>query len=211
MNAPQTATTIVQRWLTLAEERIRAHEEELGRLDAAAGDGDHGATMVRGLRAAKAVADQPPGSAGQLLADAGAAFADAAGGASGALVGALLSTTGRVLGDGPYNTAAVTTALQAGLAMVMRLGKAQPGDKTLIDALHPFVGALAAQPPDQSLADAWQAALPAAHQGAEATSSLIARRGRSATLGERSLGHVDPGAVSICDLLQALGDVLKPD
>jgi dihydroxyacetone kinase len=192
----------------LALETIAAHEEELGRLDAAAGDGDHGATMVRGLRAAVAAANQAAGSAGRLLAEAGAAFADASGGASGALVGALLSTTGRALGDGPYDAVAVTKALQAGLTMVMRLGKAQPGDKTLIDALQPFVDALAAQPTDRPLAKVWLAALPAARQGAEATSAMVARRGRSAKLGERSLGHPDPGATSIVYLLQAMGDVL---
>lgn len=208
MSSPEVADTIVQRWLALALETIAAHEDELGRLDAAAGDGDHGATMVRGLRAAVAAAGKTSGGAGQLLAEAGTTFADAAGGASGALVGALLSTTGRTLGDGPYDTPAVTAALQAGAKMVMRLGKAQPGDKTLLDALQPFVDALAAQPPDQPLAAAWMAALPAAHQGAEATSAMVAKRGRSAKLGERSLGHPDPGATSLVYLLQAMGDVL---
>ncbi|MFN3981690.1 MAG: dihydroxyacetone kinase subunit DhaL [Caldilinea sp.] len=208
MSSTEIASDIVRRWLALALETITAHEDELGRLDAAAGDGDHGATMVRGLRAAVAAADKASGCAGHLLAEAGAAFADASGGASGALVGALLSTTGRTLGDGPYDTSAVAAALQAGLQMVMRLGKAQPGDKTLIDALQPFVDTLAAQPLDLPLAEAWRAALPAARQGAEATSAMIARRGRSAKLGERSLGHADPGATSIFYLLQAMNDAL---
>lgn len=211
MSSSEAAGTVVRRWLALALESIAAHEEELGRLDAAAGDGDHGATMVRGLRAAVAAADKADAGAGQIMAEAGAAFADAAGGASGALVGALLSTTGRTLGDGPDDTPAVVTALQAGLAMVMRLGKAQPGDKTLIDALQPFVDALAAQPPDQPLAEAWMAALPAAHQGAEATASMVAKRGRAAKLGERSLGHPDPGAISMTYLLQAAGDALDAE
>lgn len=209
MSSPEVAISIVRRWLALALERIAAQEEELGRLDAAAGDGDHGATMVRGLRAAVAAADKAEGNAGQLLVEAGAAFADAAGGASGALVGALLSTTGRTLGDGPYDTANVVRALQAGLTMVKRLGKAQPGDKTLIDALQPFVDALAAQAADQPLAAAWAAALPAARQGAAATAAMVARRGRSAKLGERSLGHPDPGAVSLTLLLQAADAVLS--
>lgn len=209
MSSPEVASNIVRRWLALALETIVAHEEELGQLDAAAGDGDHGATMVRGLRAAVAAVEKTDGGAGQLLVEAGAAFADAAGGASGALVGALLSTTGRTLGDGPHDTADVVKALQAGLAMVKRLGKAQPGDKTLIDALQPFVDALAAQPADQPLAAAWATTLPAARQGAEATASMIARRGRSARLGERSLGHPDPGAVSLTLLLQAADAVLS--
>lgn len=208
MSSPEVATTIVRRWLALALETINAHEDELGRLDAAAGDGDHGATMVRGLRAAVATVEKADGSAGHLLAAAGAAFADAAGGASGALVGALLSTTGRTLADDPCDTPSVAKALQAGLTMVKRLGKAQPGDKTLIDALQPFVDALAAQPVDQPLAAAWRAALPAARQGAEATGAMVARRGRSAKLGERSLGHPDPGATSIVYLLQAMNDAL---
>jgi dihydroxyacetone kinase len=88
--------------------------------------------------------------------------------------------------------------------MVQRLGKAQPGDKTLVDALQPFVSALAAQPADQPLLAAWRAALPAAQAGAAATREMVARRGRSAKLGERSLGHPDPGAVSLTYLLQAM-------
>lgn len=207
MSSVEGADTVVRRWLALALESISAHEDELGRLDAAAGDGDHGATMVRGLRAANAALSTATGSAGDLLSAAGGAFADAAGGASGALVGALLTTTGRTLGNGPYDTASVVKALQAALTMVMRLGKAQPGDKTLIDAFKPFVDALAAQPADAPLSVAWRAALPAAMAGAEATQSMIARRGRSAKLGERSLGHPDPGAVSLVLLLQAADTV----
>jgi dihydroxyacetone kinase len=208
MGSSEVAATVIRRWLALALETIVAHEDALGRLDAAAGDGDHGATMVRGLRAANAAADAATGSAGDLLMTAGAAFADAAGGASGALVGALLTTTGRTLGSGPYDRAAVTAALQAGLAMVMRLGKAQPGDKTLLDALAPFIDALAAQPPAVTLAAAWRAALPSASTGADATREMVAKRGRAARLGERSLGQPDPGAVSITYLLQAAGAVL---
>lgn len=208
MSSPEVAATVVRRWLALALESITAHEEELGRLDAAAGDGDHGATMVRGLRAAHAAVDATAESAGDLLMSAGVAFADAAGGASGALVGALLTTTGRTLDNGPYDRAAVTSALQAGLTMVMRLGKAQPGDKTLIDALGPFVDALAVQPADSTLAEAWRAALPFAVAGADATRAMVARRGRAARLGARSLGHPDPGARSMTYLLQAASAVL---
>ena len=197
------AQSVVHRWLAEALVLMVEHEAELGRLDAAAGDGDHGATMVRGLRAASAALAGATGSSGQLLQQAGTAFADA-GGASGALVGALLATAGQQLGDGPCDLPAVTAALQAGADHVARLGKAQPGDKTLLDALYPFLRAWATPPPDQPLAVAWKAALPAAEQGAAATSSLVARRGRAAKLGARSLGHPDPGAVSITYLLRAL-------
>lgn len=211
MNSPEVAGTVVRRWLALALEIVSAHEDELGRLDAAAGDGDHGATMVRGLRAAAIAVDAATGSAGDLFMTVGAAFADAAGGASGALLGALLTATGRALGSGPYDRAKVTAALQAGLAMVARLGKAQPGDKTLIDALKPFVDALAAQPADSTLAAAWRAALPAAAAGANATREMVAKRGRSARLGQRSRGHPDPGAVSVTYLLQAAGAALEAE
>jgi dihydroxyacetone kinase len=207
MDATDGAARVVRDWLARALALIVAHEQELGQLDAVAGDGDHGATMVRGLRAAVAAVDAAAGSAGQLLMIAGDAFADAAGGAAGALVGALLSTTGRALGSGPYDPAAVAAALQAGLVRVMRLGKAQPGDKTLIDALHPFIAALAAAP-ERPLAEAWRAAMPAAVAGAEATRGLVARRGRSAALGERSRGHPDAGAVSLTYLLQAMAGAL---
>jgi dihydroxyacetone kinase len=127
------------------------------------------------------------------------------------LLGALLTATGRALGSGPYDRAKVTAALQAGLAMVARLGKAQPGDKTLIDALKPFVDALAAQPADSTLAAAWRAALPAAAAGANATREMVAKRGRSARLGQRSLGYPDPGAVSVTYLLQAAGAALEAE
>jgi phosphoenolpyruvate---glycerone phosphotransferase subunit DhaL len=185
-------------------------EQELGRLDAAAGDGDHGAAMVRGLRAANAAVAGAPGvTAGELLVLAGSAFADDAGGASGALFGAMISAAGQKLGGGPYDTAAVCAALQAGLDMVMKLGKCKPGDKTMVDALAPFVAALdEGATTGLPLAEAWQAALPAAEAGVEATKGMVARRGRSSRLGERSLGHADPGATSVCYLLRVAGGVL---
>jgi dihydroxyacetone kinase len=169
--------------------------------------------MVRGLAAAVAAVDQAAASgasdAGDLLNCAGAAFADAAGGASGALFGALFSTIGRKLAGQDCSPAAVSTALDAGAATVARLGKAAPGDKTLLDALAPFVQEFAAAAGrDEDLAGAWRAALPAARQGAAATADMVARRGRAARLGERSRGHVDPGAQSVVYLLEAAGDVL---
>ncbi len=206
------ATELTQRCLEACLTAIRAREEELGRLDAAAGDGDHGAAMTRGLTAA-VLAGQPTApdqSAGQLLMAAGAAFSDAAGGASGALVGSLLLAIGRALGSGPCDAPTVYAAVQAGLEAVCRLGKAKPGDKTLIDALAPFVAALGeGAAKGEPLARAWQMALPAAEQGAAATADMVARRGRSARLGERSRGHADPGAVSMLIMLQAVGAVLN--
>ncbi len=203
------AAAVVRQTLTNALTIIEAHEAELGKLDAAAGDGDHGTTMVRGLKAAVGTLDNAGESAaGAPLTRAGMAFGDAAGGASGALYGMFLATVGQQLGDGPYDTASVAAALQSGQDVVARLGKARPGDKTMLDALAPFVDKLRAAG-DAPLAEAWQDALPAAEAGANATAAMIAQRGRSAKLGERSLGHRDPGAVSMTYLLQAAGDALN--
>ena len=189
---------------------IEIKEDELGDLDAAAGDGDHGSGMLRGLRAAnqaiKDVADDGP--AGMLLMQAGSGFADAAGGASGALYGMFMMTIGKTLGAGPFDTTAVHAALDAGMAAIMKLGKSKPGDKTMLDALDPFVTALGAAT-EQPLADAWRAALPAADAGAQSTAKMTAAKGRSSKLGDRSLGHVDPGATSMVYLLGAVGEALN--
>lgn len=190
---------------------LEANENELGLLDAAAGDGDHGAGMVRGMRAAWfAVNELPPDvPPGELLATAASTFADAAGGASGALVGALLGTIADTLGDDACDARGMAESLAAGLAMVCALGKAQPGDKTLIDTLDPFVREFAAgADAGKSLKEAWLGALPAAGTGAQSTAAMIGRRGRSSRLGERSVGHLDPGAVSMFCLLEAVGTVL---
>jgi dihydroxyacetone kinase len=206
-----STSEVVLRWLEACLTAIQAREDELGRLDAAAGDGDHGAAMVRGLRSATetARAGAPHQSAGETLKAAGAAFSDVAGGASGALIGMLLQTVGQELSSEACDAAALHIALQAGLQAVCRLGKAKPGDKTLIDPLSPFVAAFGdAAAAGEPLGRAWRLALPAAEQGALSTADMIARRGRSARLGERSRGHLDPGAVSLLIMLQAVGNVL---
>jgi dihydroxyacetone kinase len=206
----QPATKVILLSLQHAYDLMCAHEDELGKLDAAAGDGDHGATMVRGLRAALAAATLNTAAApDEQLMLAGAAFADEGGGASGALFGAWIMEIGQQLGAGPCEAQHIVTALQSSLAVLCALGKAQPGDKTMIDALAPFVAALNdGVDAGLSLSPAWQAALPAASAGAEATAQMVARRGRSARLGERSLGHRDPGAVSMTYMLQAVGKAL---
>lgn len=204
-------SAIVRLCLARVLATIEAREEELGRLDAAAGDGDHGAAIVRGLRAANQAASQTDaGTAGQLLAQAGSAFADAGGGASGALVGMFLATIGNTLGDGPFDIAHIHAAIRAGMQTICTLGKAKAGDKTMVDALDPFVNRLAqAADSGHGLAAGWQLALEAAEQGVQATKSMIARRGRSSRLGERSLGHADPGATSMLFMLQAAGAVFN--
>lgn len=213
-SAQQIVRLSLQRMLAAIEEK----EEELGRLDAAAGDGDHGSGMVRGLRAAVATAavdaieEDSPETPGELITSAGVAFADAAGGASGALVGMFLQSIGQSLGDGPFDAAAVERALTDGMTTMIQLGKAKPGDKTMIDTLHPFTTALrSAAERGEDLVSAWHTALIPAEAGAHSTVEMMSKRGRSSRLRERSIGHLDPGAMSMLYMLRAVGEVLHSE
>ena len=190
---------------------IEAAEEELARLDAVAGDGDHGAGMVRGLRAANEAAQTNNSElASQIIAASGTAFTNTAGGASGALFGMFIATWGQNLADKP-DAANLHNAVQAGVNIVCKLGKTKPGDKTMVDTLAPFVEALgAASAEGLSLADAWRQALPVAQQGMAATADMVSKRGRSSRLGDRSLGSMDPGAVSMYYMLRAIAETLTP-
>ena len=188
---------------------IEEMESELGRLDAAAGDGDHGAGMVRGLRATVAAIDGSEGTARQSFTRGGIAFQNAAGGASGALVGAWLIAIGAGLPahDEAVDAAAVALALEQALTTLQRLGQAEPGDKTMIDTLAPFSSALtSAAAAGMDLPTAWAAALPAAAAGMQSTVDMISRRGRASRLGERSRGTQDAGATSIYYVLRAFGE-----
>jgi dihydroxyacetone kinase len=198
--------------LAAMTDAVIANEDELGRMDAVAGDGDHGMGMVRGMKAGLAAAQAAEhGGVGSVLRAAGDAFGDRAGGTSGILWGILLTSAGVSLGD----TEAVTpsrlaAAVRHGAETVQRVGKAQVGDKTLLDALFPFVtsfesGVAAGRP----VAEAWAAAAAAAVQAAATTANLVARMGRARPLAERSLGTPDPGAVSMGIVLTAAGDVFK--
>ncbi|MGB3682275.1 MAG: dihydroxyacetone kinase subunit DhaL, partial [Rubrobacteraceae bacterium] len=194
-----------------ALDSLKSSEDELGKLDAAAGDGDHGAGMVRGMTAAVEAAESGGGTAGDVLMRAGTAFAEAAGGASGALYGAWISALGQPLGDEEKpDAASLHGALQSSLSTLEDLGKAGPGDKTMIDTLDPFVRSFGeAAEGDVSSAEAWERALAAAEEGADSTAGMISARGRAAKLGERSRGHKDPGAVSMLYVLRAAGEALS--
>ena len=203
---------VVDLSLRYALELIETHVDELGALDAAAGDGDHGTTMVRGLRAANdAIGNLSADvTAGQALITAGSAFADAAGGASGALFGVFLTGIGQQLADGLSDDAAVSRAVANAASTVARMGKAVVGDKTFVDTLSPFVTTL-----DDGVArglkpaEAWRQALPAAEQGMASTAGMLARKGRASRLGERSREGLDPGAVSMYYLLLTAGAALE--
>lgn len=196
---------VLQACLKACEE----HEDELGQLDAVAGDGDHGSGMVRGFTAACSATAALDGPVDVCVVAAGLAFGDAAGGASGALWGVFLQSVGRKLGDGAMGPGQVVEALRHGESQLERLGKSQPGDKTLLDTLAPFIEALDARVSEgTSLSAAWSEALVPAHRGTQATSRMIAKRGRSAVLGERSMGTMDPGARSLYLVLEAVGRVI---
>ena len=201
--------------LTAIEELLARMEEELGRLDAIAGDGDHGRGMARGAAACLAAA----GSAVDAGADAptvlrqGAeAWADRAGGTSGALWGAgLLAVADRLPGDAAVTGADVVAGVIHAWHEVTAIGRAQVGDKTLVDALEPFATTLQARfEADADLVSAWTTAVGAAEQAAAATADIAARMGRSRVLGEKSLGTPDPGAVSLAACVRALLPVLAP-
>ncbi|PDT79885.1 dihydroxyacetone kinase family protein [Sinorhizobium sp. BJ1] len=193
---------------------LRAAEEELGRIDAIAGDGDHGQGMRRGsaaaLEAANAAVAAGAGAA-SVLAAAGDAWADRAGGTSGAIWGlALRSWSNAFSDDEKVSDTAVVEGARLALDGITRLGRAQVGDKTLVDALVPFVETLervvAAGKP---LIDAWKAAAKAAQDAAEATSSLTPKLGRARPLAEKSIGHPDAGAISLALVARVAGDFLK--
>jgi dihydroxyacetone kinase-like protein len=195
-------------WLAESEQQIKAQSDYLTQLDAAIGDGDHGINMRRGFDAVgKALAAQGNGvPGGRLLIVAGKTLVSTVGGASGPLWGSALRRAGRSLGDAdPFDGEQLALALDAALEGVVELGAAAPGDKTMVDALTPATQALhRALDEGMPLDGALKAAADAAAAGAEATVPLQARKGRASYLGERSIGHQDPGATSAAIILAAL-------
>lgn len=189
---------------------IATNEQWLGELDAVAGDGDHGLGMSRGSRAACAAADATSGGVGTVLRAAGDAFGDRAGGTSGILWGILLATVGESLGDTePVTARRLADAVALATATLRRVGKAELGDKTMLDALVPFAEMLQARVrAGDQLAAAWREASVAAAVAAESTASLRARVGRARPLGDRSVGTPDPGATSLGLCVTAVGGVI---
>lgn len=205
-------TRTITAWLAEAEDQIKARSDYLTQLDAAIGDGDHGINMRRGFDAVgKALAAQGDGTpGGRLLIVAGKTLVATVGGASGPLWGSALRRAGRALGDAEeFDAEKLALALDAALEGVVELGAAAPGDKTMVDALTPATEALhhaldAHRPLDEAFSDAADAAA----AGAEATVPMQARKGRASYLGERSIGHQDPGATSAAIIIAALATAL---
>ncbi|MCR2819699.1 dihydroxyacetone kinase family protein [Microbacterium sp. zg.Y1090] len=215
-DASRAAATVIARAVSATAVMLDAHADELGRLDRVAGDGDHGIGMQRGSRAAaeaaQAAVDAGAG-ARTALEHAGEAWADKGGGTSGAIWGEMLSALGAVLGDDDAVTAErVTTGVVGMKDAVMAFGDARPGDKTMIDAIVPFVDDLAERvAADDALTDAWAHAAEVATAAAQQTSELTARLGRARSHGDRSLGTPDPGAVSFALVAHTVLDVLKEE
>jgi dihydroxyacetone kinase-like protein len=202
----QAAT--ITAWMTEIGARVRAERDHLTQLDAAIGDGDHGTNMARGFEAVdKALAGQGDSLApGRVLVLCGKTLVSTVGGASGPLWGSAFRRAGKELGDEPeLDGNRLADALDAALAGIVELGAAVPGDKTMVDALSPATAALRAALADgRSLETALGAAADAAEEGARATIALQARKGRASYLGERSIGHQDPGATSAALVMRAL-------
>ncbi|MCS7247523.1 MAG: dihydroxyacetone kinase subunit DhaL [Anaerolineales bacterium] len=203
-------TTDFLRWIERCAEVIAANRDYLVELDAAIGDADHGANMDRGFQAVmQKFAQENPAEIGALLKTVAMTLISTVGGAAGPLYGTFfLQMATKLAGKAEISAADWAAALEAAVQGVQQRGKAEAGDKTMIDALLPAVTALR-----QALSDgvafsaALKAAAQAAEQGMRETIPLVARKGRASYLGERSAGHQDPGATSSYLLLKAAAEV----
>ncbi|MEV1021040.1 dihydroxyacetone kinase subunit DhaL [Streptomyces sp. NPDC050264] len=189
-----------RRWMAATAAAVDREAARLTELDSPIGDADHGSNLQRGFTAVRATLDKDaPETPGAVLTLAGRQLISTVGGASGPLYGTLLRRTGKALGDAAQvSEAELAQALRVGVDAVATLGGAAPGDKTMLDALVPAVDALDGGD--------FAAARSAAEHGAEATTPLQARKGRASYLGERSIGHQDPGATSSALLIGALAE-----
>jgi dihydroxyacetone kinase-like protein len=201
------------RWVRDFARRVGHNKDRLTELDSAIGDADHGANLDRGMAAVVAALEAtPPASVNAALKTTGMTLVSTVGGASGPLYGTLflrMATSAQQAGDGALDAAGFAAALRAGLDGVVARGKAEPGDKTMVDALIPACDALdAGLAAGEPLADALAAASRACDGGRDATVPMQARKGRASYLGERSIGHQDPGATSTALLLAAAAGAL---
>jgi dihydroxyacetone kinase-like protein len=194
-------------WFLVAAASLHEQRDYLTQLDAAIGDADHGTNMDRGFTAVveklDSLEDVPPG---KVLTTVGSTLVSTVGGASGPLWGMALRRAGRALGDTEeFDGAQLAEAFEAALEGIVELGAAQEGDKTMVDTLAPAVRALRSSVEEGApVTEALAAALAAGEAGMKATVPLQAQKGRASYLGERSIGHQDPGATSTALILAAL-------
>jgi dihydroxyacetone kinase-like protein len=195
-------------WMSRFAGEMSEHRQELVRLDTAIGDGDHGTNMDRGMRKAveKLQASDEPADPGAVLKTAAMALVSSVGGAAGPLYGTLLLQIGTAMGsEVEVDLPTFAAAWRKGLEGVQARGKAQPGDKTMVDALIPAIEALEQA---SDLNDGLRAAVQGAQDGMTATTPLVARKGRASYLGERSKDHQDPGATSTYYLFKSAAEAL---
>lgn len=184
---------------------MAVHADELTQLDQAIGDGDHGINMQRGFGAIAEIADELVGlPLGAALQKAGMTLVMKVGGASGPLYGSLLMSMGKAMPADPDGRGDVAAAFAEGVAAVKKRGKSEAGEKTMLDVLVPVQDAVASND-----GDALAVARRAADDGLESTRDMLATKGRASFLGERSVGHIDPGARSSALLVHAVCDVLE--
>ena len=207
---PVIDATVVRAALHRCRAVIERHAAYLTRLDAVLGDGDHGDNLLIGFRSVESMleglpADTPPG---ELIRAVGHRLVAAVGGASGPLYGTALLEAGAVAGDDPtIDPASLSAMLSAAADGLARRGRCTVGDKTILDSLQPAAEAMAqGMARDLPTGAAWAAAVRAAASGMRRTRPLVARRGLALRLGDRSAGHLDPGAASCTLLLRAIAD-----
>ena len=200
----------IEEWMKRFAAEVAENRAYLTKLDGAIGDGDHGTNMDRGMKKALEKLEAADGDdIGASLKTVGMALVSSVGGAAGPLYGTLFLQMGQsAAGKSELDLAGFTDALDAGIQGVIKRGKAEPGDKTMLDALGPALEALREAGDDSDVAGALGRAAEAAHEGMEATVPLVARKGRASYLGERSAGHQDPGATSSHLLLKTAAEAV---
>ncbi|MFT3887601.1 MAG: dihydroxyacetone kinase subunit DhaL [Arachnia sp.] len=202
----ESGVTAVVEWLRAAAREFDGRVLELNDLDRLLGDGDHGTNMHRGFHTAQFMDFDRLDTPNEALRHAGMALVSVVGGASGPLFGTFLLRSG-AMWPREKTTASIATAVRAGLDGIVARGKAEPGDKTMVDALAPAVEVLeraAAEGVDLQTALAEAAA--AAEAGRDRTADMVARRGRAALRASDSLGVLDPGAVSMAVILRTAAE-----
>ncbi|MBG6108513.1 dihydroxyacetone kinase subunit DhaL [Frigoribacterium sp. CG_9.8] len=198
-------------WLARFAELMAENRSYLTELDSAIGDADHGSNMARGMAAVMAKCDATPSAAvDELFKQVGMTLVTSVGGASGPLYGTFFLRFGSAAGPlTELDAAALGACLRAGLGGIVARGKAERGDKTMFDAMSPAVDAYdTAIAGGAELTDAIAASAAAAAVGRDATEPLVARKGRASYLGDRSAGHLDPGATSTAFLFQSLAEAV---
>jgi len=204
------AAVVAREALVAMEQVLVSNQEHLGKLDAIAGDGDHGVGMVRGIHAAVTEAKANTGGVGHVLVAAGNAFGDRAGGTSGILWGIFISAIGNALGNTEkVDAEKLYGALELATETLVNKSKAKLGDKTMLDTLLPFIDSLDEQLGDgKNMGEAWKLASEIAQKSADATAALSPKIGRARPLAERSIGTQDPGAISMALIIKVVGEVI---